>query len=234
MRFPAATALALCAGVSGCRSAPQGDASPIAYAQATRDQAGWADADFSDPGAWRVARADGRTALELFGPSEYAPPHRSPLGVALLTRYRFGDFTLDVDVRQTGREYGHRDLCLFFGWDAADRFGYAHLATTPDANAHNVFLVDGAPRRNLLAPREHGVDWGDAWHHVRLERRLADGRVRVFFDDMDEPVLEAFAPSLGYGRVGFGSFDDTGLFANAVIRAEDPMLLCDEEAGFDR
>jgi hypothetical protein len=233
MRRASALAIAVLAGA--CRSAGPGSGDlPKVWAQADREQAGLGDADFSDPAAWRFVHADGRDALELFGASDYAPPHRSPLNVALLTAMHLGDFTLDVDVRQTGRDYGHRDLCFFFGWQAPDRFYYVHLATTPDANAHNVFLVDGAPRRNLLAPQAKGVDWGQGWHHVRLERTVADGRVRVFFDDLEHPVLEAVDTTLDLGRVGIGSFDDTGLFANAVIRARNVAYVQDGPEPFAR
>lgn len=173
---------------------------------------------FSDPSVWDVIALDDRRALELKGPSTYKPPHRSPLAIALLKTPVFTDVTVTAELQQTGREYGHRDLCLFFGFASKDRFYYTHLATTPDANAHNVFLVDGAARRNLLPPQESGVVWGtDVRHQVRLERRAATGLIRVFFDDMDKPILEVVDRTIGAGRVGFGSFDDTGRFSNIVV-----------------
>lgn len=160
--------------------------------------------------------------------SMYEPPFRSPRAIALLDEFEFRSFTLDVRMMQTGREYGHRDLCLVFGFESATRFYYVHLATTPDANAHNVFLVDGAPRRNLLPPQEKGVDWGESeWHEVRLVRDVDEGTVSVYFDDMETPVLEARDSTLEWGRIGFGSFDDTGRFfyptvSRAQYRPVDP------------
>lgn len=175
---------------------------------------------FTDAAAWRVARDEDVPALELFGASDYQPPFRSPLNIALLREWEFDSFTLDVELKQTGRAYGHRDLCLFFGVQSAQRFYYVHLATTPDANAHNVFLVDGAARRNLLSPQAHGVDWGDRWHHVRLERDVDTGSIRVFFDDLKQPILEVVDRTLLRGRVGVGSFDDTGRFRAWSILGE--------------
>jgi len=170
---------------------------------------------FSDDAPW-VWNREG--TLDLVGPSRYAPPHRSPLSIALLRHLRFDDFVLEADVMQTGREYGHRDLCLFFGFVDGANYYYAHLATAPDRNAHNVFLVNEADRRPLTPAPARGVDWGEAeWHHVRLERW--QGRIRVFLDDLTTPVLEAYDLTHGLGAVGFGSFDDVGRIDNVRIWA---------------
>ncbi|MFM8358600.1 MAG: hypothetical protein ACKOET_08570, partial [Verrucomicrobiota bacterium] len=72
--------------------------------------------DFSDPRAWRRNTNAGRVALELVGDSRYTARVRSPSSIALLTTRRFGDFLLEAELLQTGRDYGHRDLCLFFGF----------------------------------------------------------------------------------------------------------------------
>lgn len=174
----------------------------------------------SDPSAWRgTASEAGGCELELAGASSYRPPHRSPLAIALIDAVEFGDFVLDAELLQTGREYAHRDLCVFFGWQSPERFYYAHLASRADPNAHNVFVVDGAARTPIAEPASAGIEWGQAlWHRVRVERRLGDGSIRVFFDDMRTPVFEARDRRFGFGRVGFGSFDDTGRFRAVAIR----------------
>ena len=205
--------------VAGC--APFGaGAYPVVYEQPCAAVACLEDFVFTDAARWRMREGDHAPALELAGRSDYRPPHRSPLSIALIGGVEVQDFDLDVDLLQTGRNYGHRDLCLFFGLQSKSRFYYTHLATSPDQNAHNVFLVNDAPRTNLIAPLEQGIDWGrDVWHHVRVERRIADGTVKVFWDHDAEPVLVAEDRTLDWGRVGFGSFDDSGLVRNIVLRA---------------
>ena len=59
----------------------------------------------------------------------------------------------------------------------------------------------------------------EAAEQVRVERRLADGTVRVYFDDRREPVMVAEDRTFGAGWVGFGSFDDTGKVDNLRIWA---------------
>ena len=176
-----------------------------------------ADFAFSDPSAWSWTAAG---ELELKGASDYAPPHRSPTSIALLPHTDVADFVLEAEVLQTGREYGHRDLCLFFAFQSAERYYYAHLATAPDDHAHNVFLVDRAPRTRVGEIPARGVDWGDGvWHRVRLERTSADGAIRVFFDGAPSAVLSASDATLPRGRVGLGSFDDTGRFRRIRVWA---------------
>ncbi|MEM7202954.1 MAG: arylsulfatase [Planctomycetota bacterium] len=172
---------------------------------------------FADPASW--TRRDG-VLVRTEGQGAYTPPVRSPRGIALLDGIEVGDFELRLRVRQTGREYAHRDLCFFFGFQDPSRFYYAHLATRADEHAHGVFLVDRAPRRKLAdGGGSDGVAWGDGWHDVRIERSLADGRIAVWFDDAPEPLFELRDKTLGFGRLGFGSFDDTGAFESLALEA---------------
>ncbi len=168
----------------------------------------------SDDAAWRVR--DG--SLELHAASSYSPPVRSPRALALAD-VRVGDFELDVVAQQTGREYPHRDLCIVFGVQSPSRYYYAHLASAADAHAHNVFLVDGADRRAIGTAHTDGVDWGAGWHRVRLRRSVTDGRIEVYFDDMQRPVITATDHTFADGALGVGSFDDTGRFKDIVLRA---------------
>ncbi|MCA8974647.1 MAG: hypothetical protein KDC98_07990 [Planctomycetes bacterium] len=170
--------------------------------------------EFTDAAAFRWAReeSDGRGCLELHAASSYQPPHRSPLALAILRDVECGDFTLKVRARQTGREYGHRDLVFVFAWRDPAHFLYAHLASQADANAHQVMLVDGAPRRPVTTARTTGIDWGDGWHDIELRRRGVE--VEVLFDGVQ--ALRAEVPTWP-GRIGLGSFDDTGRFADLSI-----------------
>ncbi len=165
---------------------------------------------FSADAEWKIGGQESRS-LELLGGKAYKPPVRSPRNIALIAGHKFGDFVLEANLRQTGREYGHRDLCLFFGYQDPSHFYYVHIATKADPHAHNIFVVDGKPRVAIASRTTAGIDWGeDQWHHVRLERALADGRIRVIFDG--QPLMEADSKRFRAGMIGFGSFDDQGEF----------------------
>jgi hypothetical protein len=179
--------------------------------------------EFTDPKAWKFAKEENGGSLELATQSKYNPAVRSPFNIALLKEKVFGDFILEADLLQTGDEYGHRDMCLFFGFQDPSHFYYVHMASKADPHAHNIFLVNDAPRTNIAATTTGGVKWGqNIWHKVRLERKATDGSVKVFYDDMTLPIMTATDKTFGAGFVGFGSFDDTGKVDN--IRIWGPEL----------
>ncbi|MEM6376978.1 MAG: hypothetical protein AAF705_02120, partial [Bacteroidota bacterium] len=71
------------------------------------------DFDMTDPEAWKINKTDSQYTLELFGASNYEARVRSPFNIAVLKPIIVGDFIMEVKLAQSGREYGHRDLCLF-------------------------------------------------------------------------------------------------------------------------
>ena len=187
----------------------------LLYEQKFDSPAALKDFIMTDAKAWRFSASN---ALELTTQSDYKPIVRSPVNIALIADKMFEDFVLDVHLIQTGREYGHRDMCLFFGFQTPTNFYYAHIATAADPHAHNIFIVNGQPRTNIAKKTTKGANWGlGIWHKVRLERTLADGAIRVFFDDMKEPIMVAEDKTFGAGYIGFGSFDDTGMIDNIRI-----------------
>ena len=192
----------------------------LVYEQTFDQPAALQDFVVSDPAAWRHTVSNKITAFELAQQSQYKTIVRSPFNIALLADKVVGDFVLEADLIQTGKEYGHRDMCLFFGFKSPTNFYYAHLATAADEHAHNIFIVNGAPRTKIAKQTTAGVNWGlGVWHKVRLERRLADGAIRVYFDDLAKPIMVAEDKTFGAGHVGFGSFDDTGMVDNIRLWA---------------
>jgi hypothetical protein len=69
------------------------------------------------------------------------------------------------------------------------------------------------------------------WHRIRVERQVATGSIKVFFDDLATPIMTATDQHFDFGRIGFGSFDDTGKIAR--IRIWGPSF-APRRAGFFR
>ncbi|MEK7794164.1 MAG: hypothetical protein AAB353_06525 [Candidatus Hydrogenedentota bacterium] len=175
--------------------------------------------EMTDANAWAAAEDESSRSkvLALVGSSKYEPPVRSPLNIARVKGLSVSDFTLEVDVRQTGKEYGHRDMCFFFGYEDPSHFYYVHLATKADDHANSIFIVNGAPRLSIAKERTDGTDWASGWHKIRITRDAASGVVEVFFDNMEKPVMRATDLTFPAGQIGFGSFDDVGNFDNVRI-----------------
>jgi hypothetical protein len=106
---------------------------------------------------------------------------------------------------------------MYFGYTDAAKFYYTHIAKAADPNAHNIMIVNDEPRKPIATKTTKGVDWTDGWHKVRLERKTADGSIKVFFDDMTTPIMEATDKTFGWGWAGFGSFDDSGFIGRVRI-----------------
>jgi hypothetical protein len=78
-----------------------------------------------EPKNWKILETDGGKVFSHFiRKGEYKPPHRSPVNIALLKDFVVGDFVLEARLQSTVEDYGHRDMCLIFGWqDAAHSTG---------------------------------------------------------------------------------------------------------------
>ena len=174
----------------------------------------------TDPEAWSVVKEDGNHVLALQRASNYQPKVRSPLSIALVSDLIVGSFVFEATLKQTGRDYDHRDLCLFFGHNGPSKFYYVHLASKADDHAHSIFLVNDAARVSVAKERTEGVAWDDEYHLIRVTRDAESGQIKVFFDDMDRPIMQTVDKTFLTGTIGLGSFDDTGTFDNIRLWAE--------------
>src|SRR3990167_3144107 len=173
----------------------------------------------TDAKAWKVKETDkGHVYSQFEKRSKYEPPHRSPYNIALLKETSVGDFVLDADVLSTHEDYGHRDVCLVFGYQDPAHFYYVHLGKKTDDHANQIFIVNDAPRTKISTKTTPGTNWDDQWHHVRIVRDTESGSIQIYYDDMETPVMTASDTTFLWGRVGVGSFDDTSDWRKIKLR----------------
>ena len=82
-------------------------------------------------------------------------------------------------------------------------------------------IVNDAPRKAITS-NQTPIPWDEDWHTVKIERDYAAGTIRVFFDDMEHPVMEATDRTFGAGRIGIGSFDDMNEFDDVRLITREP------------
>ena len=175
----------------------------------------------TDPQCWRIEQqAENHVYSQFNKKSSYRPPVRSPLHRSLVRDILVGNFVLDVRLQSTHPDYGHRDLCLFFGYQDDAHLYYVHLGKKTDNSANQIFIVNGKDRVKISSRTTAGTNWDDQWHHARISRDVKIGMIDVFFDDMDEAIMQAVDKTFTQGRVGVGSFDDTGNFDHVRIYGE--------------
>lgn len=160
-------------------------------------------------GAWEVA--DGKLILSKAGTP--AGPIRRPAALAILQSEPLVRATVQVEMRSTAPlEVKNRDLEIVFGYVSPKRFYYVHLAGITDAVHNGIFLVNDKDRRRIDDGTAPAQLTDREWHRVRLERDGETGRIEVFVDGAEQPSLAASDTSIRAGRIGLGSFDDTGEF----------------------
>lgn len=183
--------------------------------QALREQ----DWQWQGSGRWQL---DAQT-LRLTGAGTVRGPIRMPSALALLREPAFGVVTISAQLRSSASpRVAERDLLFVFGHQSPTRFYYAHLSAKADAIHSGIFLVADADRRRLDTVPAQGVFADQGWTGFRLVRDPASGAIEVFRADQKAPVLRAQDSTFASGRVGFGSFDDTGEFREIVIEGQTP------------
>jgi hypothetical protein len=173
------------------------------------ERRGLADFDLDGNGGWIVR---GQTVvLEKAGVPE--GKIRRPAALAILKSEPLADFTYRLELRSTAPvDLAVRDVQLVIDYQSPSRFYYIHLSAKTDAVHNGIFLVDNADRKRIDQPTSRARIVDQNWHRVRVERNAATGAIAVFIDDDATPSLSVVDKTLRSGRVGFGSFDETGEF----------------------
>jgi hypothetical protein len=213
-------AVALCEEPACSKSAPKIETKlPLVFCDdfETSSTDRW---EVSDSKAWRLSKVEGNSVFEQFQQSKVQNAVRSPFNRALIKDTKVGSFILDVKLQSTVKDYGHRDMCLFFGYQDPAHLYYVHLGKQTDDHANQIFIVNNAPRTKISLTTTAGTNWTDNWHQARLTRDADSGNIEVYFDDMAKPVMTAKDKTFPTGLVGIGSFDDTGRFDAVYLFGE--------------
>jgi len=171
-----------------------------------------------DPKSWAIEEHGlGKSLAIIRRESEYAPKVRSPLHIALVKDLNAADFEMTYKVKSTKNTGNHRDCCVFFNYQDPTHYYYIHLGAKPDPASGQIFIVNDEPRRPLTK-NEKLVPWTEDWHTVKLVRKASTGLIAIYFDNMEQPHLEANDKTFGEGRFGIGSFDDMDAFDSIVVK----------------
>jgi len=208
--------LCLLASPAGAAEMPVVFEDDFESAQPGENPAAW---EPTDPDVWKITKTDKGNVYDQFKSGKYRPEHRSPYNISLVKDVVVGDFVLTARVLSTDPQSGgHRDMCIFFGHQDPSHFYYVHLGKVPDPHSSQIMIVNGAPRKMITTNKSPGIPWDDKWHDVKVVRRVADGTIEIYFDDMKKPVMKANDKTFKWGRVGLGSFDNHGQWDDVKLR----------------
>ncbi len=177
----------------------------------------WGVIDAAD---WNVVRGKSEV-LELLHARGPLPGRRRPVQFALANTAAFSRVTVEADVRPN-----QRSLILVFAYQDPAHFNYAHLSidTGVKEPAHNgIFHIFGGERVRISSQAGPAAFSATGrWYHVILRHDGATGNVQVSVDGQAVPALHAVDLSLSSGKIGLGSFDETGDFKNVTISGVRP------------
>lgn len=172
---------------------------------------------------WEVQQASDWSVndevLSLEVPGEPPPDlPRRPQKYALAEVGPFRSVTVEAEVRRHGRS-----LIIVYAFQDESHYNYAHLSSDPAerVNVHNgMFHIFGGERVRMSPLDGPPSLPTEDWVPVKLVFDGETGRCFVEVDGRRNPSLEAFDLSLRWGRIGLGSFNETGSFRNVRVTGE--------------
>ncbi len=143
---------------------------------------------------------------------------RRPTKYALLESKPYSKVTVDAEVKRNGRS-----VIIVYAWQDVAHYNYAHISvdTATSQNVHNgIFHIFGGERVRMSSLEGPGSLPTQEWTPVKLVFDGETGKCYVEVNGKRNPSLEAADLSLRWGRVGLGSFDETGDFRNVKVTGE--------------
>jgi len=166
-------------------------------------------------GTWHID--NGKLILSKAGIP--AGPIRRPAALAILKTKPLLRATIEAEILSTASpDVARRDLDFVVGYESPTRFYYIHLSATNDDVHNGIFLVNNADRKRIDSVTGKPLLTDFTWRRVRVERDGRSGRIAVFMDASRTPAMQATDTTIVRGRVGVGSFDDTGEFRKIMVK----------------
>jgi hypothetical protein len=173
---------------------------------------------------WRMADVAGVPTLSLLVPRPSTQPRR-PTQFALAETPDYISATLEAEVKKEPKDQRNRrnSLIFVYAFRDANHFNYVHLSDDmgSSTDVHNgVFHVYGGDRVRISSTEGPATLTEEIWYKVRLVYDGHTGKVEMFVNGQTSPSLRAYDLSLGAGKLGVGSFFDTGQFRNVKIHGQ--------------
>jgi len=164
-------------------------------------------------GRWEVVRDEGDQAYYL-NTSEFNSLGNGALGEYSLLAADYGDFTFSAQAKlgDNVNDNPAADYAVVFGYQNSENYYYVMFNNNQNFTQASK-VIKGTRTELVAADRE--VDWlsDNAYHSIEVSR--AGGVITVRFDG--RVVLSGTDNSLGAGRVGVGSFNDSAYFDDVSV-----------------
>ena len=160
---------------------------------------------------------NGVLRLKTSGEPPAGKPRR-PVKYAVMESKPYRKVTVEAEVKRGGRS-----VIIVYAYQDENHYNYAHISSDDAVkqNVHNgmfhVFSGERVRMSSLDGPPSLPTD---DWTPVKLVFDGDTGKCYVEVNGKRNASLEAVDMSLRWGRVGLGSFNETGDFRNVKITGE--------------
>ena len=187
------------------------------------------DFRFSISGTASIRSEKGKYFLEITAHHDTMIPSYQPSTICLLDNLIFGDYILEANVMYNE---GTDKNALWFLTAIKDSLNYYCLDISPIPGNEDTLtyaLLRGKPRKIQIAMHKLVSLQPDKWYKVKMIRDIVNPSVKIFMDDMKNPVLEINDRTFIMGYIGFGM--NNGIFRIANIKIWSQTSI-PEPAGF--
>jgi len=163
---------------------------------------------------WKVEGSGASEVLHLVTAKPQQRDPRRPTQFALAETEPIGKFTLEVEVKRITPK---GSLIIVYAWERDGYFNYLHLSddTAAKVEVHNgIFHCYGGDRVRISPKAGPATLPTDGWHKVKMTYDASKGLLESWVDGVTSPSIKGIDLSLGAGRIGLGSFFNTGSFRN--------------------
>jgi len=138
-------------------------------------------------------------------------PYSAPSARAIYEESTFTSFELTAEIKSNAPLTETKgDMIIIFGYQSPTQYYYAHLTGTVDSIHNGVFLVDKSDRRKVDYTEFEPALTDREWHSIRLTRDIETGLINIYRDGTKTPIITVNDQTFLQGKIGFGSFNDTG------------------------
>jgi hypothetical protein len=167
------------------------------------------------PGNWKIGEDKGNRFYQLTDPGPKGEVS-APTSWSLLKEFDVSSFIITGRLRCASPEDNpHRDMVVVFHYQDPAHFYYVHFSASSDDRHNIIGLVNGADRVKINTEEAGKTDarlTDMRFHSFKVSCNAETGEIKAYLDDMSNPILTAKDKTLSHGRVGVGSYDDTGGF----------------------
>ncbi|MEM6552797.1 MAG: hypothetical protein AAF750_11815 [Planctomycetota bacterium] len=177
--------------------------------------------------SWRWSPSAGDAARDVLTLHRPGPPKTEPVrrlaSIALYEPAVWSQATINLEIKslEPATRKG-ADACIVLGYRDDTHYTYIHLSNDADGRTHNVIMqVQGDTRRTIQVPARPEPRLGTGWERVRVTFDDT-GRIAVYVNDLDTPLMTGQQADPLPGRIGVGSFNDRAAFAGLRVEGR-PM-----------